>query len=384
MDKYVTREWENKKTRHKYSSNQNRFQSLRKRGNFKEVYLIRYADDWVLITISKTNAYKWKWKIGRFLKNKLKLTLSDTKTVITNVRRKAIKFVGFEFKLTRGKSKNGYISRVSPNKKRLKTKIKEIKQEIFKLRFTSTNLAHQFNLINSKIRGLIEYYKPANTVNVELQKYQLEFHNKTLKALQRRRSRGRKAIKFWDLTPAKEVDNLINVHSKYNTKIFTIKQDGMKIGLTSLAFCKWEMPPLKNQNETPYSNKGRELFKRRTNKKPLLARADELLTVHLSSILAFQKPGRKYNFEYFLNRAYAFNRDKGICRVCGEKVDVHTVDIHHVRPKLPIDQVNKVAQLATTHYWCHQMIHDKKDYSDRNPKTWKKIKSFREKLSELV
>lgn len=384
MDKWITREWEGKKTKHKYSSNQNRFKALRSKGNFKEVYLVRYADDWVLITNSRKNALKWKWRVSQFLKDNLKLELSDKKTVITNIRRKSIKFVGFEFKLTRGKSKNGYISRMSLNKKRLKAKMKEINQEIFKLRFTKTNLAHQLNLINSKIRGLIEYYKPANTVNVELQKYQLNLHNKALKAFQVRRGRGKKAKKFWELTPAKEVNNLTSVHSKYNTKILTIEVDDVKIGLTSLAFSKWEMPPLKNQNETPYSSKGRQLYMKRTNKKPVLARADELLTVHLSKILAFERPGKKYNFEYFLNRAYAFNRDKGKCRICGLPVDTHTVDIHHVRPKLSIDQVNKVSELATTHYWCHNMIHDNKDYSKDYPKAWKKIKVFRERLSELA
>lgn len=245
MDKWITREWENKQTKHKYSSNQNRFKALRTRGNFKEVYLVRYADDWVLITNSKRNAEVWKWRVSKFLKDRLKLTLSDKKTVITNIRRKAIKFVGFEFKIIRGKSKNGYISRVSPNKERLRKKINEIKKEAHKLRFSKTNLAHHFNLINSKIRGLIEYYTPANTVNVELQNYQHSLHNKALKSLQRRRTRGKNAHKFWELLPANEVDNLRSVHSRYKTKILVIKADNMKIGLTSLAFSKWEMPPLK-------------------------------------------------------------------------------------------------------------------------------------------
>lgn len=383
MDKWITREWENKQTKHKYSSNQNRFKALRTRGNFKEVYLVRYADDWVLITNSKRNAEVWKWRVSKFLKDRLKLTLSDKKTVITNIRRKAIKFVGFEFKIIRGKSKNGYISRVSPNKERLRKKINEIKKEAHKLRFSKTNLAHHFNLINSKIRGLIEYYTPANTVNVELQNYQHSLHNKALKSLQRRRTRGKNAHKFWELLPANEVDNLRSVHSRYKTKILVIKADNMKIGLTSLAFSKWEMPPLKNQKETPYSIEGRELYRKRTNKKPVLARADELLSTHLSAVLAFNRPGNRYNFEYFLNRAYAFNRDKGKCRICGGLVSTYDVTIHHIRPNLPIDEVNKVSELATVHEKCHAMIHDKKDYSLLNTKVWKKIKVFREKLGAL-
>src|SRR5208337_1128765 len=112
--------------------------------------------------------------------------------------------------------------------------------------------------------------------------------------------------------------NLVSIHSKYKTAIPTIKYLGKLIGVSLLTFCKWKRTYLKSQDETPYTHVGREMYKKRTSRRPLAIRADELLTVSLSEIIARGLTDRMYNFEYYLNRPYAFNRDKGMCKVCGE------------------------------------------------------------------
>ncbi|WP_156894497.1 hypothetical protein [Clostridium formicaceticum] len=43
---------------------------------------------------------------------------------------------------------------------------------------------------------------------------------------------------------------------------------------------------MKNQEETPYTPFGRGLFERRTKKTPLLARAEELMELSYSRIIA--------------------------------------------------------------------------------------------------
>ena len=54
--------------------------------NLKQCYLIRYADDWVILTDSRENAEKLKYKAQKYLKNTLKLDLSLEKTLITNAK----------------------------------------------------------------------------------------------------------------------------------------------------------------------------------------------------------------------------------------------------------------------------------------------------------
>ena len=90
------------------------------------------------------------------------------------------------------------------------------------------------------------------------------------------------------------------------------------------------------------------------------------------------------NLEYYLNRPYAFNRDKGKCKVCGEILWSNNVHIHHINPKLPLNLVNRVPNLVTTCKDCHQKIHDQKDGSELGATVEKRLAVYRNKLSKIA
>lgn len=246
FDQWIAREWENKETKYQYKTQGSKIQALKKT-NLKPAYLIRYADDWILITDTKSNAEKWKRRIAKYLKTNQKLRLSEEKTLITNIKEKPIKFLGFNYKIIPGKSRTGYVPRTRPDPERLQIRIKQIHQEIKALRKISDKkqLIHQINLVNSKIRGLCQYYQPATWVNIDMTKYADMLKYAAYKAL---KPHGGKWI------PANQVNNLISVHHKYKTQIPAIEHENMKIGITSLSFIKWKKTQLKNQNETPYTS----------------------------------------------------------------------------------------------------------------------------------
>ncbi|MDN4067656.1 group II intron reverse transcriptase/maturase [Paenibacillus vini] len=374
MDSWITREWENKRTKIAYKNRNKKFDALHLRSNLKPVYLVRYADDWVLITKSKASAEKWRRKVSTYLNSNLKLQLSEEKTLITNIASRSIKFVGFEYK--RVQQPGGkFLSKTRPNRNRLKSKVTEIRKNLRYLRkFTEKKLLlHHINVVNSQIRGVIGYYQAASYVNIELQKFAFSLERTAMYALRN-----------WNPTriPASQVNNLISVHSLYQTKIPAVNIDGMVVGVTRLDFAKLVKTLMKNPLETPYSFEGRKLYAYRTSKKPRLARLDEFLSINLSRLISRGYTDKLYNFEYYLNRAYALNRDKCKCRVCGEYVETYNVHIHHIRPRLPSNMVNKVGNLATVHDHCHSMIHNSEDYSSLG-KLWKKILDFRVKLDTL-
>jgi group II intron reverse transcriptase/maturase len=373
FDKWVTREWENKQTQHPYKQKCKMFERLRKTSKLKPAYLVRYADDWILITNSKNNAEKWKQRISKYLESELKLTLSEEKTVITNLRDKPIHFLGFDYKVIKGKARKNYIPRTKPNSERLKQKVADIHKETKKLKrfLDKESLIHRINIINSKIRGVIQYYETATWVNVCLRKYADTIHYSAYLAL--RKAGGFKA-------PACNANNLLSVHSNYRTKIPMIEYNGLKIGVTRLDFCKWNQARFKNPLETPYTEEGRKIYKERTGKRSTLARADDLLSLHWSKIIMIGHKDKLYNFEYLLNRAYAFNRDKGKCRICREDLEPSNLNIHHIDPSLPMEEVNRVPNLASVHVSCHQMIHSIQNYSELGSKVWNNILKFREKL----
>ena len=333
MDMWVAKQWENKKTNHTFSRQDGKIRYLKKT-TLKPAYLVRYADDWVLITNSKENAEKWKYKIQKYLRNNLCLELSEKKTLITKITKKPINFLGYQMKFIKGNARKGYICKSRPNLKRLEAKAKDLKRAIWLIRKSKTqdDAVNYINRVNSQIRGVVQYYQYATNVHKDMEKYadRLDFTAlKTVKKL------GGRRIK------ANATKNLNSVHSEYNTKIPSIQYNDMWIGITRLSFIKWKKANNKVPEETPYTNKGRELNAKRTLKKPLRVRADELFNDHFSYIISKGEVDSKYNFEYYMNRPYAYNRDKGKCRVCGIDVYKHNVNIHHNSPNLPLNDTQQ-------------------------------------------
>jgi group II intron reverse transcriptase/maturase len=162
--------------------------------NYRRLQYTRYADDFLIGVIgSKNDAIEIKQDIKEFLQNKLKLELSDEKTLITSGKDKA-KFLSYEIticqdtkatKTKRGKSRvyNGRVKLYLPKEKWIK-KLKEYNmlkiintkgnKEVWKplergeLAFLKPNeIVMKYN---EQIRGLYNYYKLASNVSV-LNKY---------------------------------------------------------------------------------------------------------------------------------------------------------------------------------------------------------------------
>lgn len=154
----------------------------------------------------------------------------------------------------------------------------------------------------------------------------------------------------------------------------------MYIGVTDINFAKWDNPRCKNQNETPYTPEGRELYNKRMRKKGLKVRTDEVnSTTHAFYIKMSKNP--LYNFEYFMNRPYTYNRDKGKCKICGGYVEPNEARFYHVDKKLPMNQMNKVKNLITVHQYCHDLIHSNTESTSLSEKTLKNIEKYRNKFN---
>lgn len=111
------------------------------------IHYVRYADDWILFTNGAFETTKEiKEKIEKFLKKELKLELSPEKTLITNLKKKSAKFLGFSLKFI----KNYRIKSVIG-----KTHGKEIKT---KRRTTTVNITPGIDSTRIKQRMQINGY----------------------------------------------------------------------------------------------------------------------------------------------------------------------------------------------------------------------------------
>ncbi len=373
MDEWVAKQWEHKKTKHAYRTPGTKRRMLYQT-SLAPGWLVRYADDFVIITDTRAHAEAWKARLQAFLQDKLKLTLSTEKTLITDARRKHIHFLGYELKMIPGNSRTGYITKTIPDRARLQKKVNSIAENIKKIpkNYSKEQFIGEINRINSQVRGVIQYYQCCTWVNVAVKQYS---HRLQMVAKKRLKQYGGKWI------PANQTQNLPHIHQKRQQKIPSIKYRDIYIGFTALAFCKWEMTVVKTQAETPYSEEGRQLYFNRTKKKRANARMDELYSERITDALCYGKWGKLNNFEFVMNRAYALNRDKLKCRVCSGWLISTTPCTHRVNPYLPLNQVNRVNNLVSMHRKCLDAINNpEQDISEFDAEAQKKIKGFRDKL----
>jgi len=114
-----------------------------------------------------------------------------------------------------------------------------------------------------------------------------------------------------------------------------------------------------------------------------LPRQDDSLSLHLLNKLASGSNSPLFNFEYFLNSGYAFNRDKEKCRICGEFLDGFNVEFHHIKVLLPTELINRVPNLASVCNACHDLIHSNCCISNMPKKISRKLKRMRKKLTQV-
>lgn len=373
MDEWVAKQWERKNTRRTYQTEGTKRKSLYQT-SLAPGWLIRYADDFVIITDTRAHAEQWKARLQTFLRSKLKLTLSTEKTLITDVRRKHIHFLGYELKMIPGNSRTGYITKTIPDRERLQRKVDSIAESIKKIprNFSKEQFIWEINRINSQVRGIIQYYQCCTWVSVALRRHS---HRLQMIAKDRLKQYSGRWI------PANQTQNLPHIHQKHQQKIPSIKYRDIYIGFTALSFCQWEMTIVKAQAETPYSEEGRQHYFKRTKKNRMNARLDEMYSESTARAVCYSKWGRLNNFEFVMNRAYALNRDRLKCRICGGWLISVTPCTHRVDPNLPLNKVNRVNNLVSMHRKCLDAVNNpNQDISEFDTKAQKKIKGFRDKL----
>jgi group II intron reverse transcriptase/maturase len=373
MDEWITKQWETKKTEYPFPKPYRKYKGLR-RTALNPGFLVRYADDFIIITDTRAHAEDWKNRLQKFLHSKMKLTLSPEKTLITDIRKKYIKFLGYEYKVVPGKARKGYIPRTIPERDRLKRKTDKIAYDIKKIPhyYSREQMVDAINRINSQIRGVIQYYQCCTWVNISMKKY-----SRRLQFIARRRLTQYKGK--W--IPANQTQNLPRVHQQYRQKIPSMKYRDIYIGFTALSFCKWEKTIPKKEEETPYTEAGRQLFFERTKKRRIHARLDEVYSEKSARATRYGQWGKLNNFEFIMNRAYALNRDKLKCRVCGGWLISSTPWTHRVNPNLPLNKVNRVNNLISLHKKCLDAVNNPNfDISEFDVKAQKKIIGYREKL----
>lgn len=152
----------------------NNYKKLRQSTKLKEMYLIRYADDFKIFCRTRKDANKIFIAVKLWLKERLKLPISEEKSQITNLKKQKSEFLGFELSMKPKRSTYVMCSRISKKAlKNIKTQLKE-QIKVIQKSPNSNKAMRNIAIYNSKVVGIHNYYRIATMVNIDLNKIQYE------------------------------------------------------------------------------------------------------------------------------------------------------------------------------------------------------------------
>jgi RNA-directed DNA polymerase len=383
FDKYIAEKWEEHPKQREYSQKQSAYASMARQG-YPRYYLIRYADDWVILTTSPENAIKIKEQAKQFLERNGRLELSEEKTLITNVRTAALTFLGTETRVRPSRKGKGLVTYSRPSRKALSGAIQSLKKQAERIKHAQDRdqTIQEILRYNAIAVGIGNYWSMTSEVSqcgskvdhllwYKMDKIFMKLTGSKLGEYQKRK------------IEAEKTSNLPVRHTGHKTHLYYLEYEGCNIGLTRVGFSTYEPPLPKNPKETPFSKKGRALWEERTTKRLREMRPDEItmlddLTLWTLKNKQSEAAKEKYNFEYYMNRGYALNRDKCRCKVCAVQLWRANLHTHHKKPFLPINQINKVSNLASLCTRCHSLVHnDKPNPFGKRTKPYTKLEAYR-------
>lgn len=133
----------------------------------KEMYIVRYADDFRILCRTKSEAERIKIAVSRWLAERLRLEVSPEKTRIVNVKKKYSEFLGFKIKVHKKANKWTVVSHVCDKAlcKQKETLIEQAKR-VAKPPVNSTE-SYEIHLYNAKVVGAQNYYKIATHIDLD-------------------------------------------------------------------------------------------------------------------------------------------------------------------------------------------------------------------------
>jgi Type II intron maturase/Reverse transcriptase (RNA-dependent DNA polymerase) len=140
---------------------------------YRRMHYLRYADDWLIGFIGpRSEAEEIKQRLKEFLRETLKLTLSETKTLLTHARSEHARFLGYEIAVEHDDHKHDWRGHRSINGQIGLRVPKQVIRAKCRLYLQRGKPIHRRERINDSVytiiaqfqqeyRGLVEYYQLA-------------------------------------------------------------------------------------------------------------------------------------------------------------------------------------------------------------------------------
>ena len=300
LDWWIASQWQNFETRHEYYNERNKYKHLRKKSKLKEIYLVRYADDFKIFCKKESDARKIYEATKQWLKERLSLDVNEEKSRVIDIRKKNSEFLGFTLKAFKKRKKWIIVSHMTEKAKEqvmesLRKQAKEIKRN---------QKAHEVNKLNRIIAGTQGYYQIATQISKDFK----EINYKTKNCLKNH---------FKDL----------KTKTGYTTREYGEKYKGYRGKKTfvlnvityPVSNIRTRHPKVMKQEICNYTKEGRKLIH-----KDLCYVDKELMQYFINNPL-------QTSVELNDNRISLYSAQSGKCIITGHILQENT-EVHHITP----------------------------------------------------
>lgn len=337
LDWWISDQWETFETRRNYvrvrtDNNGNvrydrsdTYRALRNGSNLKQMFIVRYADDFKIFCNDYNSAKKVFEGTKNWLMDRLKLNVSSEKSKITNIRKGKTEFLGFVFRGYK-KKKNKIVMHSHMCDKAKKNVINSLVEQIKCIQKVQSS--ENIQRYNGMILGFHNYYNKATHIAQDMR----DINYQILVVLQNR------------LHDKFEKESVITksyskLYGRYKFKVRSIKG----ISLFPIGACKTKHCKSFNQRICNYTEQGRHLKHDKINNYTHYVR-------HLLNSTSKDK------VDLADNKIALIYGQKGLCYVTRKPLIIGRMECHHVVPMYKGGK-NNYENLIWVNRDVHKLIH---------------------------
>ena len=341
LDWWIYSQWEGMPTEHYYpgykhengsESKAHTFRALRTT-NLKEMYIVRYADDFKIFCKKRSDANKIFKAVEQWLKERLRLDISPDKSKIVNLKKNYSEYLGFRLKaVKRGKK---YIVRSHMGEKAIQRATETLKTQIKEIEFPRNEKDEMkaVMLYNVMVMGIHQYYGIATEISDDCDRIAWavnEALKNRLKWRLRRKPKGKGLLLYGENA------------GRYarSRQIRYIRDMAVyPIGLPP-HYCAMNMKKGINN----YTVEGRAAIHKNL----------KMNTEILHKLM--RNPVLNRSIEYADNRISKYVAQNGKCAITGKILRYEDIHCHHIKPK-GMGGTDEYDNLVIVHVAIHKLIH---------------------------
>lgn len=340
LDWWIASQWEEMPTHNQFSIHYNSNGTLNKsyirkvlrKTGLKEMYIVRYADDFKIFCKTRSNAEKVFIAVKQWLRERLKLEISEEKSKVVNLKKNFSEFLGFKMKAVK---KNGkYVVYSNMTDKAIKMETDKLKDQIKIIQHSEnaddmTLNVKQYNLI---VFGIHNYYRYATNVTIDCRKIQYKLNKSIYNRL------GRIISKNGIISRPYIQEN----YGSTKQIRFICDEPFCPVG-----YIQTKNPMYKKGKICKYTAEGREEI----HKNLKFSKSAISVLYMLSKEEIYGK-----SIEYYDNRISLFAAQYGKCAVTGKELWIDEIHCHHKLPQY-LGGTDEYSNLVIVHKDVHKLIH---------------------------